>query len=151
VCLLSMAALARPTIGEPAPPLQGRFFSGRPFDLEALRGKVVLVNFYSSYCQWCALEIGNIEAHYEQLKPKGLEVIMLSIEQSEDRERARRFIDNYSLPGAMAIDLQASGFDKKYPTPTCYVIDKKGVVRDKITGVKRPQYYRSIVMPLLNE
>lgn len=149
--LLSPMAFAVATIGELAPPLQGTLFDGRLLDLAQYRGKVVLVNFYSSYCKFCALEIGNIEEHYEKLKPRGLEVIMLSIERGEDRERARRFVDNYSLPGSMVIDLQRSGFGARHPTPTCYVIDRNGVVRDKITGAKTPSFYQRVVVPLLNE
>lgn len=139
------------TIGEPTPGLRGKFFDGRGFSLDQYRGKVVLLTFYSSYCGYCAKEIGNIETHYEDWRDRGLEVIMVSIEREDDRERAQRFVDNYGLPGTMAIDLSESGFEKKYPTPTCYVIDKRGVVREKVVGVKTPKFYREVVLPLLNE
>jgi cytochrome c biogenesis protein CcmG, thiol:disulfide interchange protein DsbE len=146
-----LTAQAVPTIGEPAPVLRGTFFDGQAFDLANYRGKVVLVNFYSSYCGYCAKEIGNLETAYEELKDKGLEVIMVSIERADDRERSARFVRNYSLPGTMAIDLQESGFENKYPTPTCYVIDKKGLVRERVVGAKMPNFYRAVIEPLLKE
>lgn len=145
------AVRAVPTIGEPAPALKGTLFSGEAFDLAQLKGKVVLVNFYSSYCGYCAKEIGNIETYYEELKPKGLEVIMVSVEREQDRERSARFVANYNLPGTMAIDLAASGFEGKYATPTCYVIDKQGVVRERVVGAKLPRFFHTVVRPLLDQ
>ncbi len=147
----SVSAYAVPTIGEPAPPLQGFLFDGTPFDLSDYKGKVVLLNFFSSYCKICALEIGNVENYYEEFKLAGLEVIALSIDRAEDKERSGRMAKNYNLPGGMVTDLVVSGFEKKYPTPTCYVFDRKGVLRAKYTGAKQPQFYRAVIAPLLKE
>jgi len=136
-------------IGEPAPPLRGRLFDGTPFDLAQSRGRVVLVNFYSSYCSICAHEIGNIEAVQEQLGPKGLQILMVSIDTPDDLERTRRFVDNYHLSGTLAATLDANGFERRYPTPTCYVVDRDGIVREKLTGAKTGGFYRAAVLPLL--
>ena len=149
--ILSWPAHAVPTIDEPAPALKGTLFDGTPFDLSDYKGKVVMLNFFSSFCKICALEIGNVENYYEQFKPKGLEVIALSIDRPEDKERSARMAKNYNLPGGMVSDLIASGFEKKYPTPTCYVFDRKGVLRAKYTGAKQPQFYRDVITPLLKE
>ena len=56
--IMSTAVQAAPQIDEPAPALRGVLFSGAEFDLARMGGKVVLVNFYSSYCKFCAYEIG---------------------------------------------------------------------------------------------
>ena len=58
--LVSLSAYAAPTIEEPAPPLKGTLFDGTPFDLSDYKGKVVMLNFFSSFCKICALEIGNV-------------------------------------------------------------------------------------------
>ena len=147
----SVSALAVPTIDETAPPLKGILFDGTPFDLSDYKGKVVMLNFFSSFCRICALEIGNVEKYYEEFKPKGLEVIALSIDRPDDKERAARMAKNYNLPGGMVADLSESGFEKKYPTPTCYVVDRKGVLRAKFTGAKQPKFYREVIEPLLKE
>ena len=151
VFFLSLPAYAVPTIDEPAPPLKGILFDGTPFDLNDYKGKVVMVNFFSSFCKICALEIGNVENYYEEFKPKGLEVIALSIDRPDDKERSARMAKNYNLPGGMVADLSDSGFEKKYPTPTCYVFDRKGVLRAKFTGAKQPKFYREVIEPLLKE
>ena len=157
-CLLVFSMLfasinlyAMPTIDEPAPPLKGTMFDGTPFDLNDYKGKVVMVNFFSSFCKICALEIGNVENYYEEFKEQGLEILALSIDRPDDKERSARMAKNFSLPGGMVSDLIESGFEKKYPTPTCFIFDRKGVLRAKYTGAKQPQFYRELIAPLLKE
>jgi cytochrome c biogenesis protein CcmG, thiol:disulfide interchange protein DsbE len=151
ISFFSFVANAVPTIDDPAPPLKGVTFDGTPFDINDYKGKVVMVNFFSSYCKICAYEIGNLETHYEKFKPQGLEVIVLSIDRAADKERSARMATIYNLPGGMVSDLIESGFEKKYPTPTCYVFDRKGVLRAKHVGAKQPMFYRDVIAPLLKE
>jgi cytochrome c biogenesis protein CcmG/thiol:disulfide interchange protein DsbE len=138
-------------IGKPPPALKGTLFSGQPFDLAQMRGKVVLVNFYSSYCSFCAYEIGNLENFYEQHHDQGLEVIVVGIDALEDRARVERMLGIYELPGLMADELEQSGFERKYPTPTAFVIDREGILRSQTRGAKQPFYYAEKVLPLLLE
>lgn len=142
-------ALAAPQIDEPAPPLKGRLFSGADFDLAALRGKVVLVNFYSSYCKHCAFEIGTLEAFYEEHRGEGFEVVAIGVDDVADRHRVERMLGIYNLPGMMAQELTESGFAARYPTPTAFIVDRDGILRHRITGGKIPSHYRELVLPLL--
>jgi len=136
-------------IDEPAPPLVGTLFSGHALDLESLRGKVVLVNFFSSYCKFCAYEIGNVQAFYENHRAEGFEVIVVAIDDLADRGRVERMVGSYGLQGIMADDLDASGFERRYPTPTAFVIDRDGIVRSQTRGAKLPFWYAEHVVPLL--
>ena len=149
--LLLAFGLARgmPVIDEPAPPLKGTLFTGERFDLAQMRGKVVLVNFYSSYCKFCAYEIGTLESFYEQHRDEGFEVIAVGVDAPEDRERVARNLGIYNLPGTMASSLEESGFAARYPTPTAFVVDREGILRHRITGAKGPAQYRELVLPLL--
>ena len=149
--LICTAALAVPEIDQPAPPLTGTLLSGEPFDLAQLRGKVVLLNFYSSYCKYCAYEIGNLETIYERYRVDGLEVIELAIDELADRSRVQRMLSIYHLPGTMVDDLRESRFERRYPTPTAFLIDRKGVLRHKQWGVKTASYFKEILLPLLRE
>jgi peroxiredoxin len=142
-------ALAAPQIDEPAPPLKGRLFSGADFDLAAMRGKVVLVNFYSSYCKRCAFEIGTLEAFYEEHRAEGFEVVAVGVDDLADRHRVERMLAIYNLPGMMAQELTESGFAPRYPTPTAFVVDRDGILRHRIDGGKIPSHYRELVLPLL--
>ncbi|MGH8694470.1 MAG: TlpA family protein disulfide reductase [Burkholderiales bacterium] len=147
--LAATAAWAVPEVDRPVPALKGTFFSGRPFDLKEMRGKVVLVNFYSSYCSFCAYEIGNLETFYEQHRDHGFEVIVVGVDSLEDRHRVERMVGLYGLQGVMADDLSESGFERRYPTPTAFVIDRNGVLRSKTGGSKTPHYFAEYVLPLL--
>ncbi len=138
-------------LDEPAPVLKGTLFSGQAFDLAQMRGKVVLVNFYSSYCSFCAYEIGNLETFYEQHHDQGFEVIVVGIDALEDRHRVERMLGIYGLPGVMADDLEQSGFERKYPTPTAFVIDRDGILRSRTRGAKQPFFYAEKVLPLLRQ
>ena len=147
----STVATAAPLIeiDQPAPALKGKLLSGQAFDLAQMRGKVVLVNFYSSYCGFCAYEIGNLETFYEQHHDQGFEVIVVGVDSLEDRHRVERMLGIYNLPGVMADELEQSGFERKYPTPTAFVIDRDGIVRSRTRGAKQPHFYAETVLPLL--
>ena len=149
--ILSLSAYAVPEVGQPAPALKGMLFSGEAFDLRDLRGKVVLVNFYSSYCKYCAYEIGNIETIYEQYRAQGLEVIALGVDEVSDKERVQRMLGIYGLPGTMVDELKENGFGRRHPTPTAFLIDRNGILRHKQWGAKTADYFRETLLPLLLE
>jgi peroxiredoxin len=136
-------------LDQPAPALRGKLIDGTEFDLAAMKGKVVLVNFYSSFCKYCAYEIGNIETFYEDNKAKGFEVIAIGVDRIEDKERVARQLGIYNLPGAMVQELQANEFGKSYPTPTCFIIDRQGVVRQRLWGAKTLPQLQRLAAPLL--
>ncbi len=142
-------AWAAPELEQPAPPLKGKFFTGETFNLAAMGGKVVLVNFYSSYCKFCAYEIGNLETFYEHNRNKGFEVIVVGVDSAEDRPRVERMLGIYNLPGSMVQELTANGFGKRYPTPTAFVVGRDGVLRNRVVGAKTPHRFREDVEPLL--
>jgi len=149
--LFAAAAWAGAQIDEPAPQLKGTLFSGYPLDLQALRGKVVLVNFFSSFCKFCAYEIGNVQAFYEQHRREGFEVIVVAIDNLEDRGRVERMVGAYGLQGIMVDDLEENGFERRYPTPTAFLIDRNGIVRNMTRGSKLRYYFAEQVVPLLRE
>jgi peroxiredoxin len=149
LAILVSAAAAVPIIDQPAPPLKGKLFTGQEFDIASMRGKVVLVNFYSSYCKFCAYEIGLLEAFYEEHKTEGFEVIAIGVDALEDRPRVERMLGIYNLPGTMADELTESGYARRYPTPTAFIVDRDGILRHRITGAKTPQHYREVLLPLL--
>jgi len=153
VCFLVFptAFAAVPEIGAPAPVLKGTLFSGEAFDLAEMRGKVVLINFYSSYCKFCAYEIGNVETYQENNVDKDFVVIVVGVDPVEDRHRVERMVGIYNLRGLMADELEQSGFANRYATPTTFVVDRRGVLRSRSRGAKMPAWFREHVDPLLAE
>ncbi len=149
--MFSLSASAVPEIGEAAPPLKGTLFSGKRFDLAQMRGKVVLINYYSSYSKHGAIEIGNIEAFLDANRDKGLVVIFIGVDRAEDRHRVERMVKLYNLEGIMSHDLEENGFGEKYRTPRAFVVDRQGVVRSREYGGKTPIYFQRFLNPLLAE
>jgi len=147
--LTASAAWAVPEVDQPAPALKGILFSGKPFDLKEMLGKVVLVNFYSSYCKHCAYEIGILETFYESHRDQGFEIIVVGVDRPEDRHRVERMVGLYGLQGVMASDLEENGFDRSYRTPTAFVIDRDGILRSRTWGGKTPHFFSENVVPLL--
>ena len=150
LALAAMPAMGVVELDQPAPPLKGTLLSGDRFDLAAYRGKVVLVNFYSSYCRHCALEIGSVETYRDDMKDRGLEVLVIAIDRAADKDRVAHALGTYNLQGAMVSDLDESGFERSYPTPTAFVIDREGYVRAKLWGAKTLPRMRELMSPFLD-
>lgn len=149
--LVALEARAIVEIDQPAPALKGTLLSGDRFDLAAYKGKVVLVNFYSSYCRHCALEIGSIETYRDDMKDRGFEVLVIAIDRAGDKDRVAHAMSTYNLQGAMAAELEESGFERSYPTPTAFVIDREGIVRARLWGAKTLPRMRELMTPFLGK
>jgi len=138
-------------VGDPAPSLKGELLSGKNFDLAEHRGQVVMINFYSSYCKSCAYEIGNIESYRESERGKQLIFIAIGVDTESDRHRVAGILGAYNLDGMMMHDIEESGFNSSYRTPTVFVIDKSGTVRLKQRGSKMLSWFTDHIDPLIDE
>ncbi len=126
------SALARATIGEPAPRLVVQELDGQTFDLAALRGKVVIVNFWATWCPSCREEMPALNAFYQRYRAQGLEMIGVSADRHHDRGDVIKAMQSVSYPLAMLEDARDDGFHAS-ALPTTFLIDSNGVVRAKLT------------------
>ena len=78
-------AFAVAEVGQPAPALVVPELNGQSFDLSALRGKVVVINFWATWCQPCRQEMPALSAFYRQYHGQGLEMIGLSADRPHER------------------------------------------------------------------
>lgn len=148
--LLSAAlpAGAAPAVGEAAPQLVAATFAGETFDLAALRGKVVLVNYWATWCIPCRRELPLLDAFYRRYRDQGVALISISIDRAGDIEQARKTGAELSYPVAVAKDLTTDGFGVPNAVPVTYVIDTNGVVRDRLVAI-RETLLSEVVLPLL--
>lgn len=132
-----------------APPLQVILMNGEETSLAQLRGKVVLVNFWATWCPYCRHEMPAMEAFYRDYRSRGFEIIALS--QDDDPQEVRRFLaeNGYHFPVAMAPS-RVGGFGVS-KLPTSFVIDRLGRIRHKITGQVHYARLEALVKPLLAE
>ena len=126
------ALAAPPAIGKPAPALIVRELDGHRFDLAKLRGKVVLVNFWATWCSPCRVEMPTLNAFYRRYRARGLELLGLSIDQAPDDGEVKKVMRQFSYPGALASAARVNGFGEPVAVPVTYVIDARGVLRAQL-------------------
>ena len=129
---VAAAAAAPPAVGQPAPPLVVRQLDGREFDLAKLRGKVVLVNVWATWCSPCRIEMPTLNAFYRRYHSKGLDLLGLSIDDAPDAAQVRKVMQKFSYPAALASAARVNGFGEPIAVPVTYVIDAQGVLRAQL-------------------
>ena len=118
----------------PAPVLSLADLQGRPLDLSALRGKVVLINFWATYCKPCREEMPSLDRLRSRLGPGGFEVI--GVDVAEDAHTGPRFLPTTSLgfPHPLHPAWAAIRRRKATALPTTIVVDRRGRIRARLTG-----------------
>lgn len=134
-----------------APKLQVNLLDGRRLDLEQLRGKVVLVNFWATWCPYCRHEMPEMESFYRDYQAKGFEMVALS--QDDDIGKVAAFMgkEAYHFPVALEPAGVAAAFGGVSRLPTSFVIDKQGRIRKKISGQVYYARLKGLIEPLLAE
>jgi thiol-disulfide isomerase/thioredoxin len=96
--LLGEYSYTRPDGAQPVQEVEiaGPTVQGPPFDLKALRGKVVLVDFWATWCAPCIAELPNMREVYDRYHARGFEVVGVSLDES--RERLTEFIRDKQVP-----------------------------------------------------
>ncbi len=146
------SAFARAEIGQPAPSLLVKQLGGKSFDLAQDRGKVVVVNFWATWCPPCRKEMPALDAVYRLYHDRGLEMIGLSADRPHDRSDVIKVMQSFSYPAAMLDDANDNGFGDPSELPVTYVVDAQGIVRAKLTPDENPvteKALEDLVLPLL--
>ena len=99
--------------------LTGTLLSGEPFDQTSLAGKVVLVDFWATWCGPCVAEIASLQKEYEQWHAKGFEVVGVSLD--EDRDTLEQFVKAKEIPWPILYE-QPGGPGWRHPLATYYGI-----------------------------
>jgi len=141
---------AGPVLGQPAPALVAKALSGEDFDLSQLRGKVVLVNYWATWCAPCKKEMPVFNQFYRGHHKDGLELIGISTDRSEDYAKMRALSQSLAYPTALFDQVSDNGFGTPEGFPLTYVIDGNGIVRDKFIAVD-DQLLSEVVLPLLRD
>lgn len=133
--LKQAAALLRRKFERVGKPVDVKFkaVDGRSVDLLALRGKVVLLDFWATWCGPCVREIPTVKAAYARLQPKGFEIVGISFD--DDQGKLENFVKRQGLAWPQFFDGQGWGnkFGQEFgitSIPTMWLLDKKGVLRD---------------------
>ena len=117
---------AAPAEGMTAPALVGRSFSGEAFDLGNWRGKVVVLNFWASWCGPCRSEMPLLDALQREYLGRGVIVLGLSADDRHDRKDALAASQGVTYMTGMLTDCSSNGFGAPQMLPLTYVIDRSG-------------------------
>lgn len=115
---------------------------GREVDLKHLRGRVVLIDFWATWCGPCVAEIPNIKKVYEAYHDRGFEVIGITLDQPSDETKVRAFLKERNLPWPQFLDREnrTNRFATEYgiiAIPTPLLLDQEGrLVSDQARGPK---------------
>ena len=123
-----------PVVGTPAEDFQLVDLKGRPQSLSDYQGKVVLLNFWATWCKPCTTEMPAMQATYDKLADKGF--VVLAINELEDDAKVREHIRQYghTFPVLMDRDNKVANQFGVYGLPVSFFIDESGVVREYIKG-----------------
>jgi len=141
-----------PLVGRPAPALVLTTLDGEPVSLEAERGKVVVVNFWASWCYpACYEEAPALERGWRAYRDRG--VVVLGVDIQDKDEAARKFIADFSLtfPNARDLKGKVSVDWGVYGVPETFFVDRAGRIRSKHVGAVTEEVFRATVDPLLAE
>ena len=118
-----------PRVGRPAPAFSLQSLQGRTIRLSSLRGKVVFLDFWASWCVPCRAEFPVLQRLQERYAERGLRVIGISVDQ--EATNARGFVQRTGARFLVLHDRDRDVAERYAPSsmPTSFVIDREGVLR----------------------
>ena len=145
----SVAYQGRPTKGSLAPDFRLMDLHGKAVSLSDYRGKVVLLNFWATWCGPCKIEMPGMEAMYRNLHSKGLEILAVSVDQ-QGPAVTRPFQEalGLSFPILHDLDYEVGLTYGARTLPMTFAIDRQGVIRQLVYGARdwnSPEALRGIV------
>ena len=113
------------------------------------KGKVVIIRFWADWCTYCAEEMPAIDLVYNKYKEKG--VVILAVNVGQPKNVAEAFVKNLRISYPVFLDTY-SVTAKQYGVvglPTTFILDRKGVIREKILGEAERDSFEKMVVNLL--
>lgn len=136
----SAAAGQKVEIGQPTPAYAATAMSGDSVSLAALRGKVVLLNVWATWCGPCRKEIPELRALHAAYRDRGFEVVGVSVDTDGTDETIREFLKEFRMdyPIWRDPDERVSALFRLAGVPATFLIDRQGILRWKMTGPVAP-------------
>ena len=137
-----------PQVGQPAPDFTVTLMDGTRVKLADLKGQVVVINFWATWCGPCKRELPLLDAYAAQVAGHGLRVFAVTTEDSLAPSQLRPLANVLTIPLVRGIH---GAYAPMGGVPTNFVIDRQGVLRYAKAGAFRLDDLNAILVPLLNE
>jgi cytochrome c biogenesis protein CcmG/thiol:disulfide interchange protein DsbE len=145
------AADTSPSQGRLAPDFVLQDMNGKSVRLRDLRGQVVLINLWATWCPPCRAEMPDLAAVYNAYKAEGF--VLLGVDDQERKETISDFLTRNPLPYPILLDVD-SRVARAYSTdylPASFLIDRRGVLRATLPGQSSRAQLEATLKPLLAE
>ena len=116
-------------INRPSKDFQLEAIDGRKYQLSDLKGKVVLVSFWATWCGPCVGEMPLLAKTYAKYKDRGFEILAVSADAPNDRDKVRAFAKEHALPFPVLFDDGIAGVYDVDGYPGNFFIDRDGKIR----------------------
>jgi len=120
-------------VGTRAPAFTTTTLQGKPLSLRSLRGHVVLLDYWATWCGPCRMATPTMQALNRQYARKGLRVIGMSVDQPDSLAQVKPFVKamgmTYTITASPRANGRAQSAYNAHAIPAQYLIDKKGIVR----------------------
>lgn len=148
--LLLIPAVALSQSTGKAPNFSLKTADGKTIELKKLQGKVVIVNFWATWCGPCKAEIPGFLDVYKQYKSKGLEIVGISLDQ-DGWKPVKPFMERYKItyPVVVGDGELADAYGGIEAIPTTFVVDKKGNIVTHHLGYLDKQAFEKLIKGLL--
>jgi thiol-disulfide isomerase/thioredoxin len=135
-------------VGEAGPAMTLRTLDGRRIDFEELRGKVVVLNFWATWCVPCRAELPLLEAYQIKYEKAGLAVFAIAGPTSAPASQLKKLQPSLKLTLAKLI---GGPYKPLTGVPTNYVIDRRGIVRHAKAAALDSKQLDALLLPLLRD
>lgn len=114
-------------IGDRVPEFSATTFDGTPFNTREYAGKVIVVNFWASWCKPCEQEAANLEAAYQHYRPGG-QVVFLGLAWVDTEPNSLAYLQKFGVtyPNGPDLATKISQIFRVQGVPETYIIDRKG-------------------------
>jgi peroxiredoxin len=146
------AVMGAPSDGKMAPNFTLASTDGKTIKLSDYRGKVVVLDFWATWCPPCKAEIPDFIKLYSQYKSDGFQMLGISVDQG-GLSVVKPFMKSYGInyPIMLANDQVVSDFGGISAIPTTFVIDKHGRVRASFVGYRPASEFEKLIQQLTKE
>lgn len=146
------AAMETPSDGNMAPDFALTSTEGKTIRLSDFRGKVVVVDFWATWCPPCKAEIPDFIKLYSQYKSDGFQMLGISVDQG-GLAVVKPFIKNFGInyPIMLANSQVVQDYGGISAIPTTFVIDKQGHVRASFVGYRPVSVFEKLIKQLTSE